>query len=167
MDNSSHPDKGRLTIILGGIIFLFIAVSPLLFYSYQSFPKSRLWETSFFSLETGFRDWNAYAWYLIGKIVPLYLLFIWFFTCRHWWHWVLLVPIAMYSFQIVTLVSESNNYDTLEIYYLIPLMMFLIPALYLIRARLLNIFKADDLQSFEQELLREKTTWGQIKDLFQ
>jgi hypothetical protein len=73
----------------------------------------------------------------------------------------------MYSFQIVTLVSESNNYDTLEIYYLIPLMMFLIPALYLIRARLLNIFKADDLQSFEQELLREKTTWGQIKDLFQ
>tara|TARA_B110000503_G_scaffold135115_2_gene215127 strand:- start:222 stop:749 length:528 start_codon:yes stop_codon:yes gene_type:complete len=164
--NSDRPKTGRAALFIGGVIVLFIAISPILFYSYGSFPSVKVWETSFFTLETGFRDWNAYAWYLIGKIVPLYLLLLWFFTCKHWWHWIILVPIAMYSFQLWGLINESGGYDELEIYYLIPLMMFLIPAVYLIRARLFNSLRGDDLGTFEEDLMAKKTLWGQIKDLF-
>ncbi len=165
--NSDHQPTAKKALFIGGIIVLLIAISPILFYSYKSFPTTQVWETSIFSLSTGFRDWNAYAWYIIGKMVPLYLLLLWFFTCKHWWHWIILVPIAMYSFQLWSLINESGGYDDLESYYLIPLMMILIPAVYLIRARLFNSIRGNDLRSFEEDLLVDKTVWGQIKDLFQ
>jgi hypothetical protein len=62
--------------------------------------------------------------------------------------------------------ESSGNYDELEIYYLIPLMMILVPAVYLIRAKLFSKVRGTDLESFEAELMEKKSTWGQIKDLF-
>ena len=94
-ENIDHQTKGKKSLVLGGIIVLLIAITPFLFYSYESFPKTKIWETSYFSWETGFPDWYGFAWYSIGKIIPLYLLLLWFFTCKHWWHWIILVPIAM------------------------------------------------------------------------
>lgn len=166
--NSDHQDTGKKSLFVGGVIVLLIAVTPFVFYSYKSFPDSQVWETSLFSLSTGFPDWYSYSWYLVGKIVPLYLLLMWFFTCKHWWHWILLVPIAMYSFQLWALVRESSGiYDELEIYYLIPLMAIIIPSVYLIRAKLFSKIRGNDLQSFEEELGTQKNVWGQLKDLFQ
>lgn len=166
--NLSHQSTGRKSLVIGGLIVLVIAITPFIFYSYKSFPDdSQVWETPFFTLSTGFPNWFNYSWYLIGKIVPLYLLLLWFFTCKHWWHWIILVPIAMYAFQLWGLFRESSgNYDELEIYYLIPLMMVLVPAVYLIRAKLFSKIRDKDLESFEAELMEKKSTWGQIKDLF-
>jgi uncharacterized membrane protein len=165
--HSDHQPTARKSLFIGGVIVLIIAVAPFVFYSYKSFPKSQIWETSLFSISTDFPNWFNYAWYLVGKIVPLYLLLLWFFTCRHWWHWIILVPIAMYSFQLWGLIRESNNqYDVLEIYYLIPLMMFLVPAVYLVRAKLFAKVRGDDLSSFEEELGARRSTWQQLKDLF-
>jgi hypothetical protein len=56
--------------------------------------------------------------------------------------------------------------DELEIYYVIPLMMFLIPAVYLIRAKLFAKIRMNDLQSIEEEFMTKRTFWQQIKDLF-
>ena len=153
-------------MFIGGIIVLLIAISPILFYSYKSFPDIQIWETPFFSLTTGFPDWYSYAWYLSGKVLPLYLLLLWFFTCKHWWHWIILVPIAMYAFQLWGLVNESGGYDEVELVYILPLMMLLVPAVYLIRAKLFNSIRGNDLKSFEQDLLAPKSFWEQIKDLF-
>jgi len=94
------------------------------------------------------------------------LLLLWFFTCKHWWHWIILVPIAMYSFQLWGIINESQNLDELELYFILPLMAVLIPAVYLIRAKLFNRLNENDLQSFEKELSQEKNTWQQIRDLF-
>ena len=166
--NNDLQSTGRKSLAIGGIIVLMIAISPFLFYSYKSFPETQVWETPFFALSTTFPDWFSYAWYLVGKIVPLYLLLIWFFTCKHWWHWIILVPITMYSFQLWGLIRESGgDYDVLEIYYLIPLMAILIPAVYLIRAKIFSRIRGNDLQSFEEELGTQKNMWGQLKDLFQ
>ncbi len=161
-----HQDKGKGSLIIGGVIVFLIAISPFLFYSYKNFPESQVWETPIFTLETNFPDWFGYAWYLTGKIIPLYLLFIWFFTCKHWWHWIILVPIAMYAFQLWGLINESNNYDEVELYYLLPFMMFLIPFVYVIRAKLFAKIHGDDLTSFEEELGQKRTSWQQIRDLF-
>jgi hypothetical protein len=154
-------------LFIGGVVVLLIAITPILFYSYKSFPSSQTWETPFFTLNTGFPDWLSYAWYLSGKLLPLYLLFLWFFTCKHWWHWILLVPISMYSFQLWGLINESGGYDEVQPIFLLPLMMILVPAVYLIRAKLFNSVTGNDLKTFEEDLLVKKTLWGQIKDLFQ
>lgn len=170
-NKSTKEDRqstAKKSLAIGGVIVVLVIATPFVFYSYKSFPEgSNLWETSFFTLETSFTDWYGYAWFMVGKIVPLYLLLLWFFTCRHWWHWVIIVPIAMYSFQIWGLIRQSNGrYDELEIYYVIPLLLIIVPFVYLTRAKLFSKVRGDDLKSFEEELGTQKSIWGQIKDLF-
>ncbi|MGJ8666115.1 MAG: hypothetical protein ACSHW7_07105 [Patiriisocius sp.] len=164
--NSDQRKTGKKSLFVGGIVVLLIALSPVLFYSYKSFPDKQIWETSYFLWKTEFPDWISYAWYLANKIIPFYLLLLWFFTCKHWWHWILLVPIAMYAFQIWGLVNENGGYDELELIYIFPLMMVLVPFVYLIRAKLFSKIRGNDLEAFEEELLRKRTIWQQIKDLF-
>ncbi|WP_290627293.1 hypothetical protein [Altibacter sp.] len=161
------PSKtGKRSLVVGGLIVLLVAISPFLFYSYKSFPDTQVWETSFFTATTSFPDWYSFAWYFTGKAIPLYLLLLWFFTCRHWWHWIILVPIAMYAFQLWGVINESNNLDELELVYLVPLMLIIVPAVYLIRAKLFNQVRGNDLKSFEEDLMAKKSTFEQIKDLF-
>ncbi len=161
-----HYKTGKRALFIGGLVVLFIAVTPFLFYSYESFPDSQIWETSLFTLETSFPSWYAFAWYFTGKFIPLYLLLMWFFTCKHWWHWIILVPITMYAFQLWGVLNESNNLDELELIYLLPLMLVVVPVVYVIRAKLFDKVRGDDLKSFEEELALNKSTWQQIKDLF-
>jgi hypothetical protein len=82
-------------------------------------------------------------------------------------HWILLVPIVMYSFQLWGIINENTDIDEVELIWIFPLMMVLIPAVYLIRAKLFNSVRGNDLESFEKDLLVQKSLWGQIKDLFQ
>ncbi|WP_206074025.1 hypothetical protein [Marixanthomonas spongiae] len=172
-NNKSLETKSELRVkdnkpkIYGGIVIFLIAITPFLFYSYKSFPSdTQVWETSIFTIETAFFSINTYFWFAMGKIIPLYLLLLWFFTCKHWWHWILLIPIAMYAFQLWGIINESNKMDEVEIYYIIPLMMVLVPAVYLIRAKLFNKVRGDDLKAFEEDLMTKKTMWQQVKDLF-
>ena len=73
----------------------------------------------------------------------------------------------MYSFQLWGILRQSNgNVDELELAYIIPLMAVIVPSVYLVRAKLFNSIRGNDLQYFEEELAQEKTLWGQIKDLF-
>lgn len=163
----SHSKTASKSLAIGGVVVLLVAISPFLFYSYKSFPETQIWETSLFTLKTSFPDWYSFAWYFTGKVIPLYLLLLWFFTCKHWWHWIILVPIAMYAFQLWGVLNESNNLDELELYYLVPLMLILVPFVYLVRAKLFSRIHGNDLDSFEKELGQKKTVWQQIKELFQ
>ena len=165
--HQTFQDKGKYSLVHGGIVVLIIACTPILFYLYKEFPSdSQVWETFLFTIETSYSSVYHLAWYLTGKVIPLLLLLIWFFTCKHWWHWIILVPIAMYSFQLWGLINESNQLDEVELYYLLPLMMVLVPFVYVIRAKLFDKVRGDDLKSFEEELGQKRSTWQQIKDLF-
>jgi len=144
-----------------------IAITPFLFYSYKSFPSdTQVWETSIFTIETSYYSINAFAWFLMGKVLPVYLLLLWFFTCKHWWHWIILVPITMYIFQLWGIINQSSNLDEVELYYLLPLMMVIIPAVYVVRAKLFAKIHDEDLKRFEEELSQNRSAWEQIKDLF-
>jgi hypothetical protein len=160
-------DKGKGALVIGGIIVFLIAVSPFIFYSYKNFSNdSKVFESTFLSFETSYYSINAFAWFLIGKVLPIYLLLLWFFTCKHWWHWIILVPITMYIFQLWGIINQSRNLDVVELYYLLPLMMIIIPAVYVIRAKIFAKIHDDDLQRFEEELSQNRSAWQQIKDLF-
>ena len=166
LTDQKYQDKGKSSLIHGGIVVLLIAISPFLFYLYESFPDTQIWETSIFTIETSYDSMYAFAWYLSSKSIPLLLLLIWFFTCKHWWHWIILVPISMYAFQLWGIINESNSMDEVEIYYVIPLMMILIPSVYVIRAKLFDKVRGNDLKAFEEELGQNRSLWQQIKDLF-
>jgi hypothetical protein len=164
--NTTDQQPTVKNLFAGSLVVIIIAITPLLFYSYKSFPDVKIWETSFFTAETAFRSWFDYTWYLVNKIIPLLLLFIWFFTCKHWWHWILLIPIGMYSFQIWGLIQENEGVDEIELYYVFPIMMIVVPSVYLIRAKLFNTLRGTDLKAFEEELGANKTLLQQLKDLF-
>jgi len=164
--NTTDQQPTVKNLFAGSLVVIIIAITPLLFYSYKSFPDVKIWETSFFTAETAFRSWFDYTWYLVNKIIPLLLLFIWFFTCKHWWHWILLIPIGMYSFQIWGLIQENEGVDEIELYYVFPIMMIVVPSVYLIRAKLFNTLRGTDLKAFEEELGANKTVLQQLKDLF-
>jgi len=44
--------------------------------------------------------------------------------------------------------------------------MVIIPSVYVIRAKLFDKVRGDDLKSFEEELGQKHTIWQQIKELF-
>ena len=161
----------RKSFITGSIIATLIATTPYLFYLYESVPDTKSWNTFLFNYESTFYG-SVYivAWTVTGKLIPLFLLMIWFFTCRHWWYHVLLVPIAMFSFQIFTILNDDLKYvDSDQIFYLIPIMAVIIPSIYLIRARIFDQVNTIDksLQELEDEFkITPKSFFGRLKDYF-
>lgn len=179
METKHQPlRKGQLEgskIITGSIVATLIATAPYIFYLHESVPDVEVWSTFIFGYEFNYssiyyRSAGVAIWVLLGKIVPLYLLFLWFFTCRHWWYHALLVPIAMYTYQIFEVINkETENLDSNQLIYLIPIMAIIIPSIYLIRARIFNkVNEANkSMQELEDELkLSPKSFWEKISQYF-
>jgi hypothetical protein len=168
---SKFPAKDKRSLVLGTIVATLIAITPYLFYLYEGVPSVQVWDTFLFTFKSNYYQ-NAQSafWVLTGKIIPVYLIFIWFFTCRHWWYHVLLVPIAMYIFQIMNILSDDLSYvDELHMMYLIPVMAIIIPSIYLIRARIFNQINTatKSLEELEEEFkVSPKNFWEKIKEYF-
>ncbi|WP_298499278.1 hypothetical protein [uncultured Algibacter sp.] len=166
---SLEADK-KQTLIKGSIIATLIAITPYLFSLYNSVPNTQVWDTFLFSYDS--KSWenaNLVFWIFTSKIIPLILLFIWFFTCRHWWFHSLLVPLAMYIFQIFDLFFQDQELDKFQLIYMIPIMAVVIPSIYLIRARIFNKMNeaSKSLEELEEEFkITPKSFWGKIKEYF-
>ncbi|MBL7473570.1 hypothetical protein IS446_12240 [Robertkochia sp. 1368] len=148
--------KEKKSLIIGSVVAVFIAISPYIFYLYESFPKG-VYSTEILGINIQSRfeiDLNTQAWLFFSKFVPLYLFILWFFTCKHWWYHVLLIPIAMYVFQTFSAINDNIQYtDEFEIFLLIPIMMIVIPMVYLIRIKLFDRFVYGiDLRKIDEEL---------------
>ena len=161
----------KKSLILGSLVATLIAITPYLFYLHESVPDTKVWNTFLFTYNSGYFESAFMAmWTLTGKFIPLFLLFIWFFTCRHWWYHVLLIPIAMYSYQIFVIIKQdTQNIDSNQLIYLIPIMAIIIPTIYLIRAQIFNkINNADkSLEELEDEFkVSPKNFWSKIKQYF-
>ncbi|PKG51039.1 hypothetical protein CXF54_10335 [Olleya sp. 1-3] len=152
-------------------VAIFIAVTPYLYSLYESVPETKVWHTFLFIYNSAhYEDANLAMWVLTGKLLPLILILLWFFTCRHWWYHALLVPIVMYSYQIIVFFNDEYTYiDEFQLFYLVPFMAVIIPSIYLVRARIFNRLNTVDktIQDLEDELtFRPKTFWGKVKQYF-
>ena len=150
----SHQKDKRRILSISMFTALFIMLSPLLFYAYQGFPDIKSWESSVFGTiqSNYYGSIHTLAWVLFGKIVPFFLLFIWFFTCKHWWYHVILVPISMYVFQIFNILNEDLEFiDTGELVLIIPLIAIVAALSYTIRTKIFDRLYGVDL---DQELKR-------------
>ncbi len=145
-------------LLTGSIIAICIAFSPYLFYLYEIFPSGPVWENSFFTYESKYYE-NVLtaAWTFFGKITPLFLLLIWFFTCKHWWYHVILVPTVMYGYQLVAAVYEDvkggSVIDANQLIYLAPFFIIILSIVYLIRIKIFDRIYGIDLSEIEQENL--------------
>lgn len=143
-------------LLTGSIIAIIIAFTPYLFYLYEIFPSGAVWETSFFTYESlYYENVLTAAWTYLGKFVPLLLLLIWFFTCKHWWYHVILVPIIMYGFQLVTAFYEDaymdvNLMDTNQLIYLAPFFIIVLSIVYLVRIKIFDRIYGIDLSELEE-----------------
>jgi magnesium-transporting ATPase (P-type) len=165
MLSTNKKEKSR-SILIGSIVAFIIAISPYIFYTYQSFPKGNTINFFFFIYESKFQESiSIVMWFFMAKFIPLLLMILWFFTCKHWWYHVILIPIAMFAFQIVSLISEDRYLDETEIYWVIPIMLFITPFVYFIRVKLFDKHVLGiDLEAMDKELkaLKEQDSKDQI-----
>ena len=171
-ENSFLTDrKISRSAIVGSIIGTLIASTPILFSLHESVPAEKVWDTFLFTYDSNVWDDAQYAmWVFTGKFIPLFLLLLWFFTNRNWWYHALIVPIAMYIFQIfVTFFAESQRFDEFQIVYMLPIMGIVIPSIYLIRAKMFNQINdaGKSMQELEEEfMMKPKGVWGKVKQYF-
>tara|TARA_R110000796_G_scaffold88850_6_gene192064 strand:+ start:134755 stop:135300 length:546 start_codon:yes stop_codon:yes gene_type:complete len=154
----SAKKKSR-SILIGSIVAILIAITPYLFYTYEYFPHGEFLETPFFTYESKY-NLSIYAtmWFIMGKMIPLLLLILWFFTCKHWWYHIILIPIAMYAFQLFgIIIDDTKLIDEVEILWLIPIMLIITPFVYFIRVKLFDKHVLGiDLEAMDAELKQYK-----------
>lgn len=158
-------------IVVGSIIGTLIAATPYFFSLHESVPEQPIWDTFLFTYDSKvWEDANLVMWIFTGKIIPLLLLIIWFFTCRHWWYHTLIVPIFMYIYQIFGLFNQdSGSMDEFQFLHLLPVMALVIPSIYLIRAQMFNKLNDADktLEELEEEFkIKPKSIFKKIGDYF-
>ena len=171
MAENHLTDKGRKAksrLFIDSIGIFFIIISPFVFKLHQYLTGDPEATMSFFGLifdRNGFVDLNTYGWFLLGKLVPFYLLIIWFLTCKDWWYHIILIPITMYAFQIFEVVySEDDIVDTKNIIWLLPICMVVIPFVYFIRIKLYDKYvHGIDLEAMEAELQALRAKQGHKK----
>jgi len=168
-----HTDKRSYNrkILIGSIIATLIAGTPFLFYIYEYVPDTPTWETIFGTYSSNlYGSANVGIWVLMMKFVPLLLSLIWFFTCKHWWYHVLIIPIVMFSFQCISALNDDIIYmDELHIIWLLPFMAIVFPSIYLLRAKMFDKINDHDktMQELEEEFMfKPKTFWGKISQYF-
>ena len=155
--NKLSTDQRSGFLLTGSIIAICIAFSPYLFYLYEIFPNGPVWENSFFIYESKYYlNVMTAMWTYLGKITPLFLLLIWFFTCKHWWYHVILIPVSMYSYQIVSTIYEDvyakvDPMDTDDLFYLAPFFIIILSIVYLIRVKIFDRIYGIDLSEIERE----------------
>ncbi len=158
-------------LLTGSIIAISIAFSPYIFYLYEIFPDGPVWENSFFTYESKYYESVlSAAWTYLGKITPLFLLIIWFFTCKHWWYHSILVPIIMYAFQIVSTVYDDVYLegefllDTDGLIYLAPFFILILVILYIVRTQIFDRIYGIDLSELNETDVSVFSTGLSTKD---
>ncbi|MBQ0786211.1 MAG: hypothetical protein KBT69_01830 [Oceanihabitans sp.] len=104
------------------VIALLILALPFLFYLYKLAPDTPVWETSWFTLNSGV--WESiylYLWLTFTRLLLVVILSIWFITCKHWWRYVILVPLIIELFKFISVFNNNVSViDEIEYIYSLP-----------------------------------------------
>ena len=142
-------NKKKASLFVGSFIALLILLTPYLLFVNKSIPDDiTTIETLFGTIKGGYyQTVYLYAYWFFSKFVPLFLLLIWFLTCKHWWVHVILIPITLYLFQLITVINDSEQYvDEVEFIYTVPIAVLVIVILYFIRSKMAIYILAVDLK---------------------
>jgi hypothetical protein len=150
-------NQRKTSLLVGSFIALLILVSPYLLYINKSIPQGiKQFETIFGIINSGyFNDLYTYAYWFTSKFVPLFLFLIWFLTCKHWWVHIILIPIAVYLFQLIQVINDSVGYvDEVEFIYTVPIAVIVMGLLYFLRSKMSIYIQAVDLKKEMDENMK-------------
>ncbi len=136
----------------GSLIALVIIISPYFFYLYEGIPDIDVWDSPFGTIHSNYYgSVQVFIWTLFNQIVPLFLLLIWFFTCKHWWYHAILVPICMIIVQIYTILNDEINIpDSKVLYILGPIIFLMLIFSYTIRTKIFDKIYGIDLSELSR-----------------
>ncbi|MBP8792420.1 MAG: hypothetical protein KBE41_09895 [Lutibacter sp.] len=142
-------NERKKSLLTGSIIAFLIAAIPYLLFVNQNIPKE-ISKIDFFFIEINsgyYKNLYTYTYWFTSKFVPLFLFFIWFITCKHWWVHVLIIPISIYLFQLISVVNDTVLYvDEIEFIYTVPIATIIMALLYFLRSKLSIYIQAVDLK---------------------
>ncbi|TSE08754.1 hypothetical protein [Aquimarina algiphila] len=150
----------KTKLISGVIVIIVLAMTPLLFYLYKIVPKGTTsWQFLTFTMETkGFRSVQIFIHAFFTKFTFVLSFSVWFLTCKHWWKWVLLIPLTMFLFQLTGVVNQNIEYiDEYDFWYSLPVTIPVLVFLIILRNRLKFYNDALDLkEQLDKEILELK-----------
>ena len=153
----------RSSLLISSLMVLLIISTPYLLYIYKSIdPEAQVINTFFGTIKSGFYpNVQTYIYSFFAKFVPLLLLVIWFITNKHWWVHSLSIPIAVYLFQLISIVNDSEKYyDEVEFIYAVPITVVVVVILYFIRSKISIYIQAVDLKKEMDENMRTPKKFG-------
>lgn len=97
-------------------IISMIILLPLVTYLYFLFPNDKILHTPLEPIKSGYYgDISVLVWVLCLKLICIFSYGVWFITCKHWWRYVLLVPMVFFVFQLVVILNDDlSNMDQPE-----------------------------------------------------
>ena len=109
----------KLNLLMG----LGILVLTLLLFADTVFPiKSKYVDIFGLRIDSfGFNNIESFLWYFSRKVVMILLLILWLFDSRHWWRWVILSPLILYTYQFWEIFTSELALEGFSNMVLIPL----------------------------------------------
>jgi hypothetical protein len=150
----------------GSVVAVLICAAPIFFYSYMCFPTTSVWETPFFVFTSKYyENVETFMWVFLQKFVFFYLLVIWFFTSKDWWHKAILVPIGMMVYQIINLLNDDLKFkdEALDAIVVLPLVAFVCFLLWQIRKKMSFTLEALNLKELIDLEIKKATVELQNK----
>ena len=92
------------------IILFLLVVSPILYFSYNIFPKNEEFQFFNFTINAGYYElFNIAIWNFYNNFLIAFLLSMWFLTCKHWWRYLILISIAFELNKLFLVVHYMKN----------------------------------------------------------
>lgn len=68
---------------------------------------------------------------------------------------------------MITILNDDIKYvDEIELWYLFPIILIVVPVVYLLRAKFFSEITSPELDEIEKELGEKRSFWQQVKELF-
>ncbi len=155
--NNQSKNGGLSFLKTDSLIIILIIFTTYALYFYKYFPDDSKIDTFLFSFESKkYRSVYVFMWVLLSKLTPLILFTIWFTTCKHWWYYSIAIPIAVYVFQIVSVVNEDLKLiDESEFAYSLPITAIILLVLLMIRSKISIYLKAVNLKKEADDVINK------------
>ncbi len=161
-------NQKRTSLLFGSFIILLIISTPYLLYFYKTIPSDlESMETIFGTIKGGYYiKVQTFIYTFFVKFVPLFFLFVWFITNKHWWVHALIIPISVYLFQLISIINDSEMYyDEVEFIYTVPIAVIIMVILYFLRSKMSIYIQAVDLKKeMERDMQFPKKKKEEVKE---
>ncbi|WP_228547347.1 hypothetical protein [Nonlabens antarcticus] len=87
----------------------------------------------------------------MAKFIPFYLMVIWFLTCKHWWYHCIIIPMAMFGFQLYSAINDDLEFmdEGDELKYIVPVVIASLSMSYLARTKVFDKINNIDISEIE------------------